>query len=194
MKAERQHKEPQQVEPIQSKGVRSKLGFIDNRSQRSNQTKLINLIQKKDNLINSIQLQIDKKNNSYTTVVQLLKDSEITTTLRGNGMSKADAKYYRSHRPPYADGQEEKVWDAAPKDELGRAICPNTGNKISWTKGTSRLGVWDMGHKTGHEYKTLWEQVATCVITGSKFIEEYQNPDNYQVEDCSANRGHGFEA
>lgn len=49
MKAERQHKELQQADPIHAKRERSKLSFIDNRTQIAIQTKLIKLIQKKNN-------------------------------------------------------------------------------------------------------------------------------------------------
>lgn len=48
MKAERQQKEPQKTEPIQSKRERSKLRFIDNRPQMANQAKLVGSIQKND--------------------------------------------------------------------------------------------------------------------------------------------------
>lgn len=51
MKAERQQKEPQKAEPIQSKRERSHLSFEDNRSQTACQTKLIHSIQKKENKI-----------------------------------------------------------------------------------------------------------------------------------------------
>lgn len=50
MKAERQQKESQKAEPIQSKRERSKLNFVDNRSQTASQTKLLKSIQKKENL------------------------------------------------------------------------------------------------------------------------------------------------
>lgn len=48
MKAERKHEEPQKADRIQSKRERSKLSFIDNRTQIAIQTKLIKSIQKKD--------------------------------------------------------------------------------------------------------------------------------------------------
>lgn len=48
MKAELQHKEPQQAKPIQSKRERSKLSFVDNRSQTVKQTNLIKANQKKE--------------------------------------------------------------------------------------------------------------------------------------------------
>lgn len=51
MKAERQHKEPQKAESIQSKRERSKLSFVDNRSQTVSQTRLIKSIQKKENKV-----------------------------------------------------------------------------------------------------------------------------------------------
>jgi len=127
-------------------------------------------------------------------LIQLLKDSEITSTKGANGASKNTVKYLKRKRPSYESGQVEAVWNAAPKDQKGRAICPNTGIKISWTPGTLRQGIWDMGHKSGHEYKTLWEKLAKSEINYDKFIEEYQNPNNYQVEDPSANRSHKFQA
>lgn len=126
--------------------------------------------------------------------IQLLKDSEITSTKSGNGASKVTVLDLKRKRPPYAEGQVDAVWDAAPKDTDGKAICPNSGKKITWTKGESRQGIWDMGHKTGHEYRTLWESLATCGINYDTFISEYQNPNNYQVEDASTNRSHQFEA
>lgn len=49
MKAEIQHKEPQQAASIQSKREKAKLGFVDNRPQTASQTKLIQSIQKKEN-------------------------------------------------------------------------------------------------------------------------------------------------
>lgn len=51
MKAERQQKEPQKANPIQSKRERSKLSFVDNRPQASSQEILIKSIQKKENAI-----------------------------------------------------------------------------------------------------------------------------------------------
>lgn len=66
MKAEKQHKEPQQADPIQSKQEKTKLSFVDNRPQAASQTKLIQSIQKKDstntNLIQRM-VQVDVVND-----------------------------------------------------------------------------------------------------------------------------------
>ena len=50
MKAERQQKESQQINPVQSKCERSRLSFVDNRLQIVNQTKLVNLIQRETDI------------------------------------------------------------------------------------------------------------------------------------------------
>lgn len=47
MKAELQHKEPKKTAPIQSKGERSKLSFVDNRKTAVTQSQIKNAIQKK---------------------------------------------------------------------------------------------------------------------------------------------------
>lgn len=62
MKAERQHKEPQQAAPIQSKQEKAKLSFVDNKPQTASQTKLVQSIQKKENktgLPNDLKLGIE---------------------------------------------------------------------------------------------------------------------------------------
>jgi hypothetical protein len=126
--------------------------------------------------------------------LQLLKKSQITSKASTTGASRQTVWNLRTNRPPYAEGQVDAVWDAAPKDATGRAICPNTGEHIAWAKGAPRQGVWDMGHKAGHEYRTLWLALALSEITYPQFLAVYQDPANYQVEEPSANRGHGFEA
>lgn len=64
MKAERQQKEPQQTEPIQSKRGRSKLSFVDKRPRTGSQARLIQSIQKKEN-------KTDISNDIKTGTIQL---------------------------------------------------------------------------------------------------------------------------
>lgn len=119
---------------------------------------------------------------------------KITGTKKTCGASRKQIEELKNRRPQYGPNQELEVWEAAKKDPDGRAICPNTGKHIAWTKGTPRQGIWDMGHKEGHEYKTLWRKLATAQITYQQFLQEYRNPENYQVEDPTANRSHAYEA
>jgi hypothetical protein len=128
------------------------------------------------------------------TPIQLLKDSEVVARLRNNaGMSKADVIRLKKNRPQYGDTQVMDVWNAAAKDYQGRATCPNSSKLITWDGVSSRVGNWDMGHKAGHEYRTLWESLALAQISYVDFLAAYQNPANYQVEDYSANRSHLYE-
>lgn len=65
MKAEKQHKELQSG-LVQSKRERSKLSFVDNRSQTVNQGKLVNFLQKKENKIQVTQFA-ERINNTIVS-------------------------------------------------------------------------------------------------------------------------------
>lgn len=195
--------------------VSASLGKLQHMANNSSQVNQLVAFQKMANPVpqvpSSTQLQSTKANRSSqhqqpvlkqenTLVfegsllpIQLLKKSEITSTLGANGASRDTVWNRKTNRPEYTDGQVLAVWRAAPKDELGRATCPNTDKKITWVEGTARDGIWDMGHKAGHEYNSIWEDLALCRKTWDQFLAAYQNPTNYQVEDRSANRGHQFE-
>ncbi|POO56710.1 PAAR-like domain-containing protein [Agrobacterium rosae] len=95
-------------------------------------------------------------------------------------------------RPKYADGQVEDVWEKA-KDENGDVYDPNTGEKLTWDKFKSRAGQWDMGHKPGHEYRTLHRDYMENRITKDEFLQKYRDPNNYQPESVNGNRSHRYE-
>ena len=190
----------------QSKGSsESAVQFVDNRPEtkqliqlqalansHSKATKMHRVadVQQNDSLQRK---EINNDSFNSSAAIQLLKDSEVTAKLSVNGISKKNAIYRRKNRPAYADGQVEAVWEASKNDD-GKVICPNTGKELSWDKSQSRATQWHMGHKTGHEYNSLWEALATCVLTWDQFLAAYQDPDNYQAEDPTANMSHAFEA
>lgn len=99
---------------------------------------------------------------------------------------------YANHRPSYGPGQVEQVWENA-KNDKGEVWVPDKdGNptKIEWQPGQPRRGVWDMGHLPGKEYWRLREDYLTKRITKEEFLRQYQDPNNYRVEDPSRNRSH----
>ncbi|UIY32775.1 GH-E family nuclease (plasmid) [Neorhizobium galegae] len=96
-------------------------------------------------------------------------------------------------RPKYADGQVDDVWEAA-KDENGDVYDPNTGEKLEWDKSKPRSGQWDMGHKPGHEYRTLHRDYVEGRLSKDEFLRQYRDPNNYQPESINGNRSHRYEA
>ncbi len=98
-----------------------------------------------------------------------------------------------ANRPAYQEGLVEKVWEAS-KSPDGKVRDPYDPSKeLHWDKSRSRYDQWHMGHKRGHEYNKLVDQYVDGKITWEKFIEEYNNPKNYQAEDPIGNMGHGNE-
>ena len=61
---------------------------------------------------------------------------------------------------------------------------------IEWRPGEPRTGIWDMGHLPGAKYSALREKYLTHEITLEEFLQEYQDPNNYRVEDWLRNRAH----
>ncbi|HEX8884455.1 MAG TPA: polymorphic toxin-type HINT domain-containing protein [Noviherbaspirillum sp.] len=99
-----------------------------------------------------------------------------------------------NNRPHYAPGQVKIVWGNAPRSPISGAVRdPNTNRQLSWN-GTSRKGMWDMGHLPGKEYRSLKEGLRTGEIHPEFFFREYFNPENYQPEGINENRSHRFEA
>lgn len=96
------------------------------------------------------------------------------------------------NRPPYGKNQVEDTWEQS-KSKDGKVYDPNTGEELPWDKTKSRNGQWDMGHKSGHEYRDLHKDYMDDKITYEEFLKEYQNPKNYQAESVSGNRSHKYE-
>ena len=186
-------------ELIQKQNDVSPFQFMDNRPKAVTQRKIQELADNRNQVAQLKGLNKIIPNTAMNVtqlqsmeVIQLLKDSEVTATFGGNGISKANAIYHRNHRPQYAAGQVLTVWNNA-KNGDGKVFDPNTGKELVWDGVQGRQGIWDMGHRQGHDYQTLWESLATSAINYATFLAEYQNPDNYYPEDPSANRGHAYE-
>lgn len=120
-----------------------------------------------------------------------------------------------SRRPDYGDHQVEDVWTQSrnqqlddikngdlPVDENGFVptqldddqmyVMDINGNwrDVTWKPGQSRAGKWDMGHKAGHEYRKTYKQYMDGSISKEQFLEIYQDPTNYKVEDPQRNQSH----
>jgi RHS repeat-associated protein len=105
----------------------------------------------------------------------------------GEAASKATdaASDHYLHRPYIRDSTRQAAEDAAPKAADGSFIDPNTGKVID--------GSYDLGHKPGNEF---WREQAKAEgegLTQKQFNDRMNNPDYYQIEDPSSNRGRQYE-
>ena len=92
-----------------------------------------------------------------------------------------------TRRPPYAEGQMEKVWENA-KGADGVVRCPRTGKTLEWDPSKPRNGQWDMGHLPQHEYSKLHKAYMDGEISYEEFLRRYRDPANYRPECPNANR------
>lgn len=100
---------------------------------------------------------------------------------------------YVNSRPPYAPGQVDAVWRAADTDGDGVVTVLNKDDvpvQIHWDGTSSRDGVWDMGHVPGGEYAKLRHEYLNHEISYKEFMERYQDPGNYEVQEWERNRAH----
>lgn len=102
----------------------------------------------------------------------------------------APKKPYSKNRLSYAKAQVETVWENAKKD--GKVFDPNTKEELKWDK-TVKPRSWDMGHKSGHEYRKLHKKYMDAKISKDEFLKQYKDPKNYQPESKSANRSGKYE-
>lgn len=126
---------------------------------------------------------------------------------------------YANGRPPYGSTQEVDVWNQSREDQLLRIdnqeinlprpgedqqwtlLHPNgpvgddwtveNGHRlVDWQEGQLRDGLWDMGHDGGLEYRKLRELYLNHEIDFDEFMKQYQNHENYSVQDPYRNRSH----
>lgn len=89
------------------------------------------------------------------------------------------------HRPYIRNSVREEVENRAQKNENGQFLDANTGQPIE--------GKYDLGHKTGHEYRTALAEAEKQGLSQKEFNDLQNNPDILQIEDPSSNRGHEYE-
>lgn len=104
-------------------------------------------------------------------------------------------EWMKAHRPSYATNQVMNVWNRSnPVDNSNgtqTADCVGGADgKVTWRPGTSRVDVWDMGHKPGCEFRRLKSEALAGRMDEDEFNREFKDPSNYQVEDPTHNRSH----
>ena len=104
--------------------------------------------------------------------------------------AKNTAKPYAKHRPKYAKGQVEQVWENA-KDPDGLVRDPYTEEVLTWDKSKHRS--WDMGHIEGEEYYKMHKRYMDGEISKDVFLKWYKDPANYRPQSQASNRSHKYE-
>lgn len=113
-----------------------------------------------------------------------------------------DGPYIKNGKPngrPGPTGQEKlefekKLYERQiSKSKDGLLHDPNTGEVIDWRPGETRKGVVDFGHKSGLEYRDMFEKYKYGEISIRELKEFQSNPNNFQLEAPSANQSHAFE-
>jgi hypothetical protein len=89
------------------------------------------------------------------------------------------------HRPYIRKGVRAEVERRAPRDASGKAIAPNTGAPIE--------GKPDLGHKPGHEFRRERAAAEAQGLPQKTFNDRMNDPDIYQLESQSSNRGRKYE-
>ncbi|MFF3920173.1 LamG-like jellyroll fold domain-containing protein [Streptomyces sp. NPDC001852] len=95
-----------------------------------------------------------------------------------------DAKY---DRVTLRSSTKQAVQDAAPRDEEGNFIDPNTGQSIP------SEGPFHYGHKPGYEYWRNRDMAQAKNWTRQQFVDFENDPDHYQIEDPYNNMSHQYE-
>ncbi len=96
-------------------------------------------------------------------------------------------------RPSLRKGTVRDAWENAkgPDGKVREPYPPYS--VIDWTPGTSRRGVWDMGHVPGQKYHEKWQAYVDGEMTPAEFRDWYNDAAHYRPELPGPNRGHRHE-
>lgn len=137
---------------------------------------------------------IDNMNDHLDTIVKRVKDKDHFDD-KPDMPSAPDRRPYLTpgSRPSLRKSTIRDVWNNA-KDFDGKVREPYPPySVINWTPGTSRRGVWDMGHLPEHKYHEKWQEYVDGGMTPKEFRDWYNDPTNYRPELPGPNRGHQHE-
>ena len=174
------------------------LNFIEKNGNSHNMKEIIRIFSNEKNFEYSKFMDFMVKNEKEA--IKFMKKYDVEVLKKWNGKL---PKYWTS-RPPYKDGQVEKVWENAKNghefwtDENGVEHIKMGGKKgtVSWDKTKPRNkqgeiprnGQWDMGHIQGKEYDKLYEEFVRGKIPEKEFIEKYQTAAFYEPQTIHYNR------
>ena len=134
-------------------------------------------------------------NPQFTQPEQENTFAQFTQKLLAGEIAKVDNERdaLMANRPAYRSGVVEAVWLNSRRGN-NRVYDPNTGVELRWDRSQNRFDQWHLGHKTGHEYRTLVDRYIDGRISYDQFLNDYNTPANYQAEHPASNMSHAHEA
>lgn len=124
-------------------------------------------------------------------------DTEVFNKVVESNPERKEGPYLNNKsRPTHNNQQKEHIEKTVYEktiEELGYLGDANTGDDINWKPGEPRLGVVDLGHKKGMEYRKVHALYKHGWITLDKFKSICADPYGYQLEKPGTNRSHKYE-
>ena len=124
-------------------------------------------------------------------------DTEVFNKVVESNAERKEGPYLNNKsRPTHNNQQKEHIEKTVYEktiEELGYLGDANTGDDINWKPGEPRLGVVDLGHKKGMEYRKVHALYKHGWITLDKFKSICADPYGYQLEKPGTNRSHKYE-
>jgi hypothetical protein len=109
------------------------------------------------------------------------------------GRTRAEREAMVAKRPVrYRKGVVDTVWENHQNDE-GKVYDPNSFQELTWDRTFNRDGQWEMGHVKGRSYDDFKKQFLNGEISWTQFLDEYNNPENYNPEGRSPNRSRRYQ-
>lgn len=102
-------------------------------------------------------------------------------------MDRVVTEDYLRARPTLRATTKSQVRANAPKTADGDFIDPNTGKVIP-------RGKAQFGHKPGYEARCIAEKALVQGWTRQKYLDYWNDPAHYQMEDPISNQGHQYES
>jgi len=132
-------------------------------------------------------VQVEKAVKAVSKVENVIvKGEKVASEEKAIVKSGADVTDATKNRVQPRKKTLDKVNEKQPRNANGEMIDPNT-------KLPLKEGEIDLGHTTGNEWKNRKKMHQEKSSTRKQVLEEENNPDLYQWEDRSSNRGHQFE-
>lgn len=124
-------------------------------------------------------------------------DTEVFNNVVESNPERNEGPYLNNKsRPTHNNQQKEHIEKTVYEktiELLGYLGDVNTGDDINWKPGEPRLGVVDLGHKKGMEYRKVHKLYKHGWITLDKFKSICADPYGYQLEKPGTNRSHKYE-
>jgi len=126
---------------------------------------------------------IDKVAAVAGVLIPVVSGSAVKNAIKGIGKALGIGGDATKNRVKLRKSTKDKIIEAAPKTDDGKFIDPNTLEPIN--------GPYDIGHKTGEEWRKIMHQEKGS--SRKEVLNIENNPELYQIENRNTNRSHKYE-